>query len=244
MASALTRLEQLQKAHTYLSGANKLVKASKKMLSGVKSSPQNISGVEKALGLSKNKYVPLSVKLISIREDVKSVTKQKFPAIKDHSPDAKAEMAKLAKAGKADSPAFEKALDAYIYHLEHYETRLADRANYMRFIGEKCDLNIKDHKIIKKIIVDTDSSLHAIIKAVPDAGAGPATEVINMMKVGLVNIPDTVINAYKKLKSKSAAHGKEMEARLKTVRKALKDANSKKAKFLLEDAADFVKSLF
>lgn len=244
MADALTHLETLAKTHKYLSGAKDVVDNLSKVHTFVKKDPRDLDDAKKMLGLATGKYKPLKKYLSGVQDEVIAAAKAKFPEIPTPSTDARKRMEKIAKSNGPNGPGFEKELNTYIKQLMKYEKDLAERASYLKLIKAKCDLNIKNFTQIDRTIKATLTSLKRIFVAIPEAQAAAGGEIMKIMEAGIIDVPGSIIRNYKKLKSNAEAHEKDIRIQHAYAKSALKNAQDKKLKIVMEDAKAFFAKLF
>ena len=244
MASALDHLETLEKANKYFSGAKELVDSTKKINGIAKSTPHDLSGAKKVLGMTKNEYIPLSKFLVSTQKTVNATVAAGFPEIMNPALDARKRMEKIAKASGSNTTGFEKELTAYIKQAKKYELLLRERISYMKIVQKKCELNIKNFTLIDRTIRSTVLALETLVASVPSARNEAGKHLLDILSTGIEKQSQPVVAAYNKLLKAAAAHEK-MISREHTYAKArLTNAQDKKLKFVMEDAKEFFRKLF
>ena len=244
MADALDVLEDLAKAHKFLSGAKDVLSSVDTVHKAFRTQPKDVEALKKLVGLSNKKYKALKKFFDATRKKVDAAVSAGFhDDIKDFTQRQKAVVEKAGKKATPDSDAVQKELTLYMKLLDKYNDKLLERINYMDMIKKKCDLNIKNYTLMQAIIEKTRTALKVVMVGIPDASNQAALELLTIELSGIPNDPQVIANAYGRLKRAADAHRTFMVKKQAKVEKTLNEVRRAKLQSVLKDVGGFLRKV-
>ena len=243
MASALDKIEQLNKASDYLNGAKKIYDETKRLKLATKSNVKDPADLEKIIGLNTKTYEKLAKYFDKTHAHLTATIAAGYPAVEDHSRKTLKELQALKKKG-APPKDVEKKFKTYSSLINRTNTRLLERINYMELVMSKSELNAKNFGEMDALINKTDHALDVMMRAFPEqVGEAAALKKLEIHTGRILNRAGNIAKLYDKLRDMSLRHKLDVSKIQKSMQKEVNDANKVKLKAIAKDAESFFKSL-
>jgi hypothetical protein len=114
----------------------------------------------------------------------------------------------------------------------------------MALVKDKCALNVTHFNKISRLIETTIRRLEAMFLTFPDARSSAGSELMSIAKASFEKQPMSIAKAYGRLGKKAEAHEKEIKWQHSEAKIALKKAEDRQLKLVMEDAKTFFAKLF